>query len=98
MKRRMSTSVGGQAQVRGPPCQPSPASLQTPDLAHDVWALGGQQVPEPVLLRVPVLLHALRSRVWWSGVHVRTCCIVTLSLTYVTLSVVWSQTTYQISA
>ena len=75
MKRRMSTSVGGQAQVRGPPCQPSPASLQTPDLAHDVWALGDQQVPEPVLLRVPVLLHALRSRVWWSGVHVRTCAL-----------------------
>ena len=42
MKRRSSTSVDDQTQVRGPPCQPSPASLQAPDLAHDVWAVGGQ--------------------------------------------------------
>jgi len=42
MKRRLSTSVDDQTQVRGPPCQPSPASLQAPDLAHDVWAVGGQ--------------------------------------------------------
>ena len=72
MKRRLSTPVDDQTQVRGPPCQPSPASLQAPDLAHDVWAVGGQPGSGAcTAARVTTLLGAM----WWSCVYVRTCAL-----------------------